>query len=76
LTAGGLIFIAASQDGVFRALDVENGETLWEYQLPAGGQASPMTYVLDGKQFVVVAAGGRSGVGVPGDWILAFSVGD
>jgi quinoprotein glucose dehydrogenase len=74
VTAGGVVFIAASQDGKFRALDVDSGAQLWEHQLPAGGQASPMTYVLDGKQYVVVAAGGRSGIGAPGDWIVAFAL--
>jgi quinoprotein glucose dehydrogenase len=69
-----VVFIAASQDGKFRALDVDSGAQLWEHQLPAGGQASPMTYVLDGKQYVVVAAGGRSGIGAPGDWIVAFAL--
>lgn len=74
VTAGGLVFVAASQDGRIRAFDVDDGAQLWEHQLPAGGQASPMTYVLDGRQYVVIAAGGRSGVGVPGDWIVAFAL--
>lgn len=74
VTAGGVVFVAASQDGKLRAFDVDDGAQLWEHQLPAGGQASPMTYVLDGRQYVVIAAGGRSGIGAPGDWIVAFAL--
>lgn len=74
VTAGGLIFVGAGQDDRFRALDVESGAVLWETQLPAGGQAAPMTYRFRGKQYVVIAAGGRSGIGSPGDWIVAFSL--
>jgi quinoprotein glucose dehydrogenase len=58
VTAGGLVFIGASQDEKFRAFDKETGEMLWEYQLPAGGYATPSTYEVDGKQYVVIAAGG------------------
>ncbi|MCC6319009.1 MAG: PQQ-binding-like beta-propeller repeat protein [Gemmatimonadaceae bacterium] len=72
MIASGLTFVAGSQDGKIRALDVSDGSPVWERQLPAGGQASPMTYVLDGRQYVVVAAGGRSGIGAPGDWVVAF----
>ncbi|MGQ0767374.1 MAG: outer membrane protein assembly factor BamB family protein [Gemmatimonadota bacterium] len=75
-TAGGLVFVAASQDDKLHAFDIDTGQLLWEHQLPAGGQASPMTYVLDGKQYVVIAAGGRAGVGSPGDWIVSFALPD
>jgi len=74
LTASGLVFIAASQDDTIRALDVDNGELLWEFKLPAGGQASPMTYVINGRQFLVISAGGRGPIGSPGDWIVAFAL--
>ena len=74
VTAGGLVFLGASQDDRFRAFDVETGEVLWEHQLPAGGQATPMTYQVGGRQYVVIAAGGRSGIGTPGDWIVAFAL--
>jgi quinoprotein glucose dehydrogenase len=57
-TAGGLLFIGASQDEKFRAIDEATGRTLWEYQLPAGGYATPATYEVNGKQYVVIAAGG------------------
>lgn len=74
VTAGGVVFIAASQDGKLRAVSVDDGAPLWEHPLPAGGQATPMTYVLDGRQYVVIVAGGRGGVGEPGDWIVAFAL--
>ena len=74
VTGGGLVFIAGSHDNRFRAFDVENGRLLWERPLRAGGQSSPMTYVYEGRQYVVITAGGRGGVGAPGDWIVAFSL--
>lgn len=74
LTAGGLVFVGASQDDRFRAFDVDSGDLLWEHDLPAGGQAAPMTYRYGGRQYVVIAAGGRSGVGSIGDWIVAFAL--
>ena len=60
VTAGGLVFIAATNDRRFRAFDKDTGVTLWETKLPASGMASPMTYLgkNTGKQFVVIAAGG------------------
>jgi quinoprotein glucose dehydrogenase len=74
VTAGDLVFIGATQDDRFRAFDIETGELLWEHQLPGGGQASPMTYRYKGRQYVVIVAGGRAGVGSPGDWIVAFAI--
>jgi quinoprotein glucose dehydrogenase len=75
-TAGGLIFVAATSDEKFRAFDSATGETLWETQLEAGGYATPCTYEADGRQFVVIAAGGggmlRTGAG---DAIMAFALG-
>jgi len=58
VTAGGLVFIGATRDERFRAFNRRNGNVLWEYQLDAGAYATPATYAVDGKQFVVVAAGG------------------
>ena len=76
VTRGGLLFIGATQDEKFRAFDSETGETLWEHQLEAGGYATPCTYSVDGKQFVVIAAGGG---GMPrtasGDQFVAFALG-
>lgn len=74
VTAGGIVFVAASQDDKFRAFDIDDGTLLWEYKLPAGGQASPMTYSFQGKQYILIAAGGRSGIGSPGDWLVAFAL--
>jgi quinoprotein glucose dehydrogenase len=74
-TAGDLIFIGASQDEKFRAINAANGETLWEYQLPAGGYATPSVYEVDGRQYVVIAAGGGGFQATkPGDYYMAFSL--
>ena len=59
VTGGNLVFIAATRDGYFRAFHSETGNLLWESLLPAGGQATPMTYSAKGKQYVVIAAGGH-----------------
>jgi quinoprotein glucose dehydrogenase len=77
VTASGVVFIGAAMDGYFRAFDVESGEALWKWHLPAGGQATPMTYRLrkDGKQFVVIAAGGHGSLGVAlGDSLVGFAL--
>lgn len=77
VTKGGLIFIGAAMDDYLRALDVETGKELWKGRLPAGGQATPMTYVWDDKQYVVIAAGGhgKSGTRI-GDHVVAFALPD
>jgi quinoprotein glucose dehydrogenase len=77
ITAGGLVFTAAAMDNYLRALDLQTGEELWKGRLPAGGQATPMTYFLEstGRQYVVIAAGGHPGLGTtPGDFLVAFSL--
>jgi quinoprotein glucose dehydrogenase len=75
ITAGGLVFVAAAADQTLRALDVETGRELWQAKLPAGGQATPMTYTAGGKQYVVIAAGGHSNLGSPlGDFLVAFAL--
>ncbi len=75
VTAGNLIFVAASRDGHFRAFDTHSGAELWKYLLPAGGQATPMTYSLDGKQYIVIAAGGHGKLGTKmGDYVVAFAL--
>lgn len=74
LTASGLAFIAASQDDHLRAFDLADGSLLWQYRLPAGGQAAPLSYVQGGRQFVVIVAGGRGGIGSVGDWVIAFTL--
>lgn len=75
VTAGGLIFIGGSQDEKFRAIDKNSGKILWEYQLPAGGYATPATYEVDGKQYVVIAAGGGGRQRTKaGDYYIAFAL--
>ena len=77
VTAGGLVFIGASLDDYLRAYDIETGEELWKGRLPAGGQATPMTYRVrdDGRQFVVIAAGGHNQMQTTrGDSVVAFAL--
>ncbi len=76
VTAGGLLFIAASKDERFRAFDKKTGAVLWEAQLPAGGYATPATYTLNGRQFVVIAAGGGKMGTKSGDSYVAFALPD
>jgi quinoprotein glucose dehydrogenase len=73
----GLVFIAAALDDYLRAFDTETGEELWRGRLPAGGQATPMTYQLDGRQYIIIAAGGHGGLGsTRGDYVVAFALTD
>lgn len=74
VTRGGVIFIGASQDQHFRAIDEATGGTLWDVKLPAGGHANPMTYLgQDGKQYVLIAAGGQGSFGTgTGDSFIAY----
>ena len=58
VTKGGLVFIGATNDNRFRAFDKASGEQLWEYRLPASAHATPMTYAVDGTQYVAIAVGG------------------
>jgi quinoprotein glucose dehydrogenase len=77
VTAGGLVFIAAVMDDYLRAFDIDTGEELWRGRLPAGGQASPMSYQLGGRQYVVIAAGGHGSLGTRrGDYLVAFALTD
>jgi quinoprotein glucose dehydrogenase len=74
VTAGGLLFIAATKDGMFRAFNKLSGKLLWEYKLPAPGFATPAIYELNGKQFIVIACGGGKLGTVSGDKYLAFGL--
>ncbi|MCB0688057.1 MAG: PQQ-binding-like beta-propeller repeat protein [Saprospiraceae bacterium] len=77
VTAGGLIFIGASMDERFHVYDSNDGQLLWEYQLEAGGYASPSTFMVDGRQYVVIAAGGGGKPGTKaGDKYYCFSLPD
>jgi quinoprotein glucose dehydrogenase len=70
-----LVFIGATQDEKFRAFDKTNGKVLWEAQLPAGGYASPCTYEVKGKQYVIIAAGGGGKPRIrSGDAYVAFAL--
>lgn len=74
-TASGLVFIGSTLDAYLRAFDVETGKELWKYKLPAGGKATPMTYLgADGRQYVVIAAGGDGKVWGKADSIMAFAL--
>jgi quinoprotein glucose dehydrogenase len=75
VTAGGLVFIGATKDARFRAFDVGTGQVLWEAQLETAAYATPATYEVDGRQYIVVAAGGGGKPGTrPGDQYVAFAL--
>ncbi len=79
VTKGGVIFVAATMDDYLRAFDLATGEELWQGRLPAGGQATPMTYRLreNGRQYVVIAAGGHHQMRTrKGDSVIAFGLPD
>lgn len=74
-TAGGLVFMGGTPDEMFRAFDAATGEILWEYKLPFGGYAVPAVYEVEGRQYVVIAAGGANRLGTPaGDAYVAFAL--
>jgi quinoprotein glucose dehydrogenase len=75
VTSGGLVFIASTQDEKFRAFDKDTGEVLWETKLPVAGYATPSTYMVNGKQYIVIAAGGGGKMLTKsGDYYLAFAL--
>ncbi len=74
VTAGGLVFIGASRDGMFRAFDRKTGREIWKTKLPAAGYASPACYEVDGRQFVVIACGGGKLGTKSGDAYVAFAL--
>jgi quinoprotein glucose dehydrogenase len=77
ITAGGLVFIAATRDAYFRAFDKETGKVLWKYKLPASGTATPSVYQVGAKQYIVIAAGGGGKLGTESsDAYVAFSLRD
>ncbi|MCZ8255586.1 MAG: membrane-bound PQQ-dependent dehydrogenase, glucose/quinate/shikimate family, partial [Polaromonas sp.] len=75
-TAGGVAFLSGTLDDYLRAYDVNNGNEIWKARLPAGGQATPMSYsVPDGRQFVLVVAGGHGSLGTrAGDYVRAYAL--
>jgi quinoprotein glucose dehydrogenase len=77
VTAGGLVFIAAAMDNYLRAFDIETGKELWKAELPASAQAAPMSFQIgeNGKQYVVICAGGHGKLGTKtGDFVMAFAL--
>jgi quinoprotein glucose dehydrogenase len=76
VTKGGLIFIAATPDEKIRAFDKKSGKMVWESKLPAAGFASPATYRIGGKQFLVIACGGGKLGAKSGDSYVAFALPD
>ncbi len=75
VTAGGLIFIGATADETFRVFDKETGEVLWKTKLPFSGNATPSTYMVDGRQYVVISAGGGKSGRPRGGKLVAFRIG-
>ena len=73
ITAGGVVFIGATMDHALRAFDVETGRELWKGELPGGARATPMTYAINGRQFVVISVGGSEEWG-KGDYVVAFAL--
>jgi quinoprotein glucose dehydrogenase len=76
VTKGGLIFIAATKDEKIRAFDKKTGKVVWEAKLPAAGYATPATYAIDGKQYVVIACGGGKIGSKSGDQYVCFGLGE
>ncbi len=75
ITAGGLIFVSATTDHKIRAFDIKTGKEVWSHTLPTGGQATPMTYSVDGEQYVVITATGHHFMETPpGDYVIAFKL--
>lgn len=75
VTAGGLIFVSATTDRKIRAFDIKTGKEVWSYTMPTGGQATPMTYSVNGEQYVVITAGGHHFMETPpGDYVIAFKL--
>ncbi|MFJ3119205.1 glucose/quinate/shikimate family membrane-bound PQQ-dependent dehydrogenase [Pseudomonas protegens] len=76
VTGGGVGFLSGTLDQYIRAYDVKNGKELWKSRLPAGGQATPMSYTgKDGKQYVLVVVGGHGSLGTKmGDYIIAYKL--
>jgi len=75
VTAGGLVFMAATIDQQLRAFNIDTGREVWHADLPASGKATPMTYRADGKQYVVVSAGGHGAAGTDlSDAFVAYSL--
>lgn len=74
-TEGGLTFVAGTVDGYLRGFNTSNGKLLWQVKLPAGGQSTPMSYEWNGRQYVVICAGGHGKLGTRlGDYVVAYAL--
>lgn len=74
-TAGGVTFLTSTMDYYIRAFDMKDGKLLWQSRLPAGGQSTPMTYAVDGRQYIVTVDGGHGSFGTKlGDYIRAYAL--
>ena len=76
VTAGGLLFIGASADETFRAFDKDTGQILWKAKLPFSGNATPSVYMIDGKRYVAISAGGGKSGRPAGGNIVVFALPD
>jgi len=65
ITRTGLLFIGATPDSFFHAFDLRSGKSLWRTTLPGGGNSLPITYEMEGKQYIVISAGGSAVIGAP-----------
>ncbi|MBV9268192.1 MAG: pyrroloquinoline quinone-dependent dehydrogenase [Acidobacteriaceae bacterium] len=75
VTSGGLVFTAAAMDTYLRAFDAQSGKEVWKAELPASAQSTPMTYQIDGRQYLVICAGGHGKLGSKmGDSVVAFTL--
>jgi quinoprotein glucose dehydrogenase len=75
VTAGGVAFATGTLDYYIRAYDVDDGREIWKSRLPAGAQSTPMTYAVNGRQYVVTAAGGHGSFGTKGgDYVIAYAL--
>ncbi|WP_295963051.1 PQQ-binding-like beta-propeller repeat protein [uncultured Xanthomonas sp.] len=75
VSASGLIFIAAATDDLIRAIDLASGKTLWQAKLPAGGQATPMVYAVDGREYLIIVAAGHHFMETKrGDYVIAYAL--
>ena len=75
VTAGNLIFVAAATDDLIRAIDLRTGKMVWSAPLPGGGQATPMTYEVGGRQYLVIAPGGHHFMETPiSDAVIAYAL--
>ena len=76
VTGSGLIVIGAAAEHVLRIFDTQTGEELWGHDLPAAALATPMSYEVDGVQYIAIAAGGHDQLGLErGDYLIAFRLG-